>query len=172
MPKSRSELARQIARSLGLRAFRGHWDLPSILDDCESTAFELDLSAPAHAKASSIGWFAVKRVRIGRQHKESVRSITTGRYDKRSKRPNFHRAEIELQDIAAVNAPPSETVPFFVDYEDWLSRWDKRNRRIVEALAVGGTTGEVAEEFKVTAGRVSQLRRAFEQDWAEFQHAN
>ena len=172
MPKSRSELSRQIARSLGLRAFRGHWDLSSLLDDCESTAYELDLAAPPHAKASSIAWLAVKRVGIGRQFKESVRSVTTSRFDKRSKRPDLKRAMIELRDIASVGEPPSHTVPFFMDYETWLARWDGRNRRIVEALAVGGGTGDVAKDFNVTAGRISQLRRAFEQDWAEFQHAN
>ena len=38
MSSTRSELVRRIARSLGLRAFRGHWNLRELLDDCESSA--------------------------------------------------------------------------------------------------------------------------------------
>ena len=51
---------------------------------------------------------AVKRVRVGRQHKESVRSITTGRYDKRAKRPTTLRhIHVDLHDIASPEMPPS-----------------------------------------------------------------
>ena len=35
--------------------------------------------------------------------------------------------------------------------------------------STAGTTGEVAERFKLSSGRISQLRQQFHQSWQEFQ---
>ena len=170
---SRSVLARRIARFIGLRTFRGHWDRPALLNDCESVAFELEATAPPHVTPACIAYMSVKRVRVGRQHKESVRSITTTRFDKRAKRPRtLRQIHIHLHDLAAVDAPPSETVPTWMDYKTWLARYDSRKRKIAESLAVGGTTQEVARHFRVSDGRISQMRREFEKSWKEFQGNN
>ena len=166
---TRSESARKIARTVAFHRFRGHWDLPAILNDAESVAFELEAMAPPGVKPTCIAVVAVKRIRIGRQFKQSIRSVTTGRKDKRSKRPDFQQVHIDLHDIAAVDAPPSESVPGWMDYGVWLSRYDHRKRGVAEALAVGGTTQEVARQFDVSNGRISQMRREFKRDWEQFQ---
>jgi len=41
----------------------------------------------------------------------------------------------------------------------------RRNRRIAEALAAGQNTGDVAERFNLSAGRISQLRRELHRSW-------
>jgi hypothetical protein len=166
---TRSESARQIARSIAYHRFRNHWDLRAILNDCESVAWQLEATAPPHVTPTSIAFIAVKRIRIGRQFKQSIRSITTSRRDKRSKRPDFQQVQIDLHDIAAVDAPPSESVPAWIDFKVWLSRYDDRKRGIAECLAVGGTTQEVARQFGVSDGRISQMRREFMRDWERFQ---
>ena len=166
---TRSESARKIARSVAFSRFRNHWDLPAILNDAESVAFELEATAPPDVKPTCIAVMAVKRIRIGRQFRQSIRSVTTGRMDKRSKRPDFQQVHIDLHDIAAVDAPPSESVPGWMDYKVWLSRYDHRKRGIAECLAVGGTTQEVARQFGVSDGRISQMRREFKRDWERFQ---
>ena len=76
---SRSDRARRIARCLARREFRGQWDLETLMSDAESVAFELEATAPPDVKATSIGFMAVKRVKVGRQFRQSIRSITTGR---------------------------------------------------------------------------------------------
>jgi transposase-like protein len=43
-----------------------------------------------------------------------------------------------------------------------------KKRRVAEALAQGDSTNDVADEFGVSAGRVSQLRREFAESWQEF----
>ncbi len=140
-----------------------------MLNDAESVAFELEATAPPHVTPASIAFMAVKRVRIGRQHKESVRSITTSRYDKRSKRPkNLRQISMELKDLQS-RENPAEVAGFWIDYQSWLATYDDRKRRIAEALAVGGRTGEVAKEFGVSAGRIAQMRREFEDSWDIFQ---
>ena len=49
-----------------------------------------------------------------------------------------------------------------------LSQFPDRDRQIAEALAAGSRTGEVAEEFEVSAGRISQMRREFKESWEAF----
>ena len=65
--------------------------------------------------------------------------------------------------------PVVDQVCFRVDFPDWLSRLNRRNRRIAESLAHGNSTHAVARQFRVSAGRVSQLRREFYESWEQFQ---
>ena len=161
MPSTRSDRARRIARSLGYRRFRRRWNLIPLLNDCESVAWQLERTALPHVTPASIAWMAVRRVGVGRQFKQSIRSVNAGRIDRRSKRPKFRQVHVNLQDVAAVDAPPSETVPGWMDYNTWLAAYDSRKRGIAEALAVGGKTHEVAQQYGVTEGRISQMRREF-----------
>jgi DNA-directed RNA polymerase specialized sigma24 family protein len=57
---------------------------------------------------------------------------------------------------------------FRSDFRDWLKSLPRRNRDIVRQLAFGHTTTEVASRFGVSAGRISQLRQQFHDDWREF----
>ena len=66
------------------------------------------------------------------------------------------------------NAPVSDIVAFRVDFADWLKSLRRRDRRIAESLALGNRTGDVAQRFNVTAGRVSQLRRELAESWRAF----
>jgi hypothetical protein len=75
--------------------------------------------------------------------------------------------------LEAIVEDPRTPVPdqaaFRIDFPNWLKSQTQRNRRIAEALAVGSTTGEVARRFKVSSGRISQLRQRFHRSWHEFQ---
>jgi len=166
---TRSELAMKIARFIGRKRLRKTWELRELLADCESTAFELELTAPPHVTPASIAWRAVQRVRCGRQHRESIRSITTGRHDRRSKRPVLRQVHIRLTDLATTRDSPSEVMPGLMDFEVWRQRYGGKKLGILEALAVGGTTKETAKEFSLSPGRISQLRDEFERNWNEFQ---
>jgi hypothetical protein len=66
------------------------------------------------------------------------------------------------------SAPVSEIVAFRVDFADWLKSLRRRDRRIAQSLAIGNRTGDVAQRFKVSAGRVSQLRRELAESWRAF----
>ena len=56
-----------------------------------------------------------------------------------------------------------------IDFAEWLKTLSRRDRRIVNALAQGQATMDVAQEFLVTPGRISQLRRQYERSWMSFQ---
>ena len=58
---------------------------------------------------------------------------------------------------------------FKIDFAHWLGTLTRRNRRIVNLLAIGERTSTVAERLGLSWGRVSQLRRKFERWWYTFQ---
>lgn len=64
--------------------------------------------------------------------------------------------------------PVPDQAAFRCDFPAWLSTQSPRNRRLAERLAVGDSTNEVAEKFKISPGRVSRLRREFADSWREF----
>lgn len=58
---------------------------------------------------------------------------------------------------------------FRIDFAGWLQTLTHRDREIICALSSGDSTKAVAEQFGLSEGRVSQLRRKFEQLWHAFQ---
>ena len=74
--------------------------------------------------------------------------------------------EAVIQDTRT--SPVPETVSFRVDFAAWLKRLSHRDRRIAETLALGNRPGDVAKQFKVSAGRISQLRSELAESWGKF----
>jgi len=70
--------------------------------------------------------------------------------------------------VADHHTPPPDQAAFRCDFPAWLGRLPRRQRRIAVTLALGNTTGEVAEQFHLSAGRVSQLRRELAENWQQF----
>ena len=70
--------------------------------------------------------------------------------------------------LGVTHTPVADQVWFRIDFPTWLATHSDRDRQIAEALAAGSRTGDVAREFEVSAGRVSQLRRKFEKSWSDF----
>ncbi len=64
--------------------------------------------------------------------------------------------------------PVPHQVAFHIDFPNWLKLLSRRNRRIAVALAVGNSTSYVAKRFKLSAGRISQLRGELYQSWQNF----
>ena len=64
--------------------------------------------------------------------------------------------------------PVADQVAFRIDFPAWLRTQSAHDRRIVETLAIGHSTTEVAKRFHVSAGRISQKRRDFHDSWQDF----
>ena len=62
-----------------------------------------------------------------------------------------------------------EQVAFRVDFPRWRALLNRRDRMVLDALASGERGQEVARRFKISPGRVSQLRREFERGWQAFE---
>lgn len=64
--------------------------------------------------------------------------------------------------------PVPDQAAFRCDFPDWLNILSSQRRRIAERLAAGDTTSEVAKQFKLSRGRISQIRRELKNSWQEF----
>jgi hypothetical protein len=67
------------------------------------------------------------------------------------------------------HAGPADTAAARIDVGDWFAQLPSRQRRIAATLANGETTTKTARKFRLTSGRISQLRREFARSWSEFQ---
>jgi hypothetical protein len=94
------------------------------------------------------------------------KGVVVERLDRREKDDENAWTEAVVEDTRT--APVPDIVAFRVDFADWLKSLRRRDRRIAEALSLGHTTGHVAHKFKVSAGRISQLRRELAESWQRF----
>jgi hypothetical protein len=74
--------------------------------------------------------------------------------------------EAVVQDTRSTPVP--DIVAFRCDFAAWLRSLPRRDRRITETLALGNRTSDVAKRFRVTEGRISQLRRELAESWRVF----
>ncbi|HJZ60310.1 MAG TPA: hypothetical protein VKE74_35530, partial [Gemmataceae bacterium] len=64
--------------------------------------------------------------------------------------------------------PVPAQVAFRLDFPRWRSGFGRRARAVLDALAAGGRTKEVARDLGLSPARVSQMRREFERGWRAF----
>ena len=64
--------------------------------------------------------------------------------------------------------PVPEQVSFRLDFPEWRGSLPDRDRRLIDDLMAGERVLDVAGKYGLTPGRVSQLRRAFHDDWRRF----
>jgi len=106
--------------------------------------------------------FAVKQVRSGRQvgcklnvrdissqHCQMVKGVSLQRLDRYDRKEESWK-EVVVEDR---HVGPAEVVATKLDFEAW---------------AAGETTTRTARRFKVSAGRISQMRRELMGSWCEF----
>jgi hypothetical protein len=92
-----------------------------------------------------------------------------------------HFAVGKLPDFSTLNGSPLEEalhdnmvspvpdqVAFKIDFPGWLATLDQRNRELVEDMAMGHRTQDLAEKYRLSPARISQMPRYFEQDWTHF----
>jgi hypothetical protein len=64
--------------------------------------------------------------------------------------------------------PPPDQAAFRIDFSAWRRTRTERDRRLMADLMLGERTSHVSRKYGITAGRVSQLRREFHDDWDRF----
>jgi hypothetical protein len=67
------------------------------------------------------------------------------------------------------HSTPADIATTRLDFRAWLRRLDRPKRAAAKLLADGAATGEAAKRLRLSAARVSQLRRELKEDWEEFQ---
>jgi len=73
--------------------------------------------------------------------------------------------EVLVQDKTCT---PADLAASRIDVPAWFKSLNRRDRRVAKFLAAGQTTKAAASKFKVSQGRISQLRRELASNWQRF----
>lgn len=127
---------------------------------------------------SALATYAARAVRSGRRvvgHEKSKDVLSPVAQRKHGfavgKLPDFSTlSDNPLQEALHDNtvSPVPDQVAFRLDFPAWLSTLGQRNRAMAEDMALGHRTQELSHKYHVSQGRISQMRRYFEKDWARF----
>lgn len=146
---------------------------------CLSSYFQLHEQGRAEAAtASSLVWFAMLQVRRGR-----VAGCQLNRREVMSRYAQIGHGfkVVPLQNhnpdddtwvndiVESRNASVLDPIAIRIDFRSWLESMGRQTRRIAMDLAQDFSTSEVASKYRVSASRISQIRRELENAWRQFQ---
>jgi len=130
------------------------------------------------AYATPLAQYGIRQFHDGRKvgNRHSVRDVLSEHCQRRKGLTvsNLYRYDAEenaWREIVVEDhrAGPADVATTRIDFSDWLGRMSHRERRIAENLAVGEKTSEVARRFRVSPGRISQMRKEYFDSWMRFQ---
>lgn len=101
-----------------------------------------------------------------RQRRFRVTCFSQGGHSKHHRngtRPGWQDLVVEGR-----RSTPAEIAACRIDFAAWLRQLKPRNRRIAQELAGGESVSRIAQRFKLSLPRISQLRREFEESWRTF----
>lgn len=96
------------------------------------------------------------------QNRGCFRTMSTDRY----RRETGEWEQITVEDR---RVPVPDLVSFRIDFREWLDTLSRRDRKIIASFIRGDSTSGVAQQFGISEGRVSQLRRKYQVLWRAFQ---
>jgi DNA-directed RNA polymerase specialized sigma24 family protein len=150
----------------------------AICNACLAFARLVDQGRAEAATWSSLARYAVAQVRDGRrvgtslnikdvcsqhcQQRKGIAVTNLSRWDDQ----NEEWKEMIVEDP---HSTPADVAAFRIDFREWLKTLNPRNRKVVLKLSEGESPQVVARLFKISAARVSQLRRELSEAWYEFQ---
>ena len=150
----------------------------TICNACVAYARLEELGKTEVARASVLATFGVRQTRVGRKvggtlnccdvsspYCQQKKNLLVERLDIRDMEEETW-AEILVEDK---HAGPAETAISRIDFSTWLKRLPGRLRKIALFLANGETTSATAKRFRLSQGRVSQIRKQLYLTWHQFQ---
>ncbi len=152
-----------VVSELAARVFARHPNREELVADAVSVAWEGSETAPDHATAGTIGWYAVRHVRGRGQFARTRRSI-----DSPHRTDGIVREAFDPNDLTGRRDDPADLAAFRLDYEAWQATLNEWQRRVANMLAAGTRTGDAAKSLGVSRARVSQMRRELATSWEVF----
>jgi hypothetical protein len=144
---------------------------------CSAMARLSELDKLDLAYATVLARFGVAQVRDGRmvggrlncrdamsRYCQRLKGVVVERLDHFDEEENAW-SEVLVEDKTA---GPAEIARVHLDFADWLRHLSRRDRRIAKFLSLGNRTSEAARKFRMSEGRVSQLRRELAESWRQF----
>jgi hypothetical protein len=149
-----------------------------ICNACCAYARLVELNKTDLAYPSALARFGVAQTREGRRvgGKLNNRDVSSD-YCQRQKDliverlDKFDKEEDAWQEVVVEDkhAGPAEVAATRVDFSAWLLFLPRRLRKIATFLANGETTTAAAKRFRVSQGRISQIRKELFLAWHRFQ---
>lgn len=65
-------------------------------------------------------------------------------------------------------SPVPDQAAFRIDFTTWRLSYDQRRRAMIDEMIQGESTTELSEKFRVSQGRISQMRREFQAAWRSY----
>ena len=128
-----------------------------------------------HAYATPLAQFAIRQIRQGRRvgtrlnrsdvmsgHAQRADGLIVERLD------HYQQGAWKEALVEDRKAGPAEIAAARIDVGAWLQSLSHRNRRIAETLASGERASDVADRFRLSRGRLSQLRALLAASWENF----
>ncbi len=148
-----------------------------VANACTAFARLVEQGRSEAATWSSLARFAVRQARDGRKVGGSLNihdvcslhcQIRKGVNVQSLSRGNDQEQEWREMVVEDHRTTPADVAAFHVDFRQFLKSLSRRNRKLALQLAKGHATSWIARNFKISAGRVSQLRRELFEAWQEF----
>jgi hypothetical protein len=130
------------------------------------------------AYPSVLSKYAVRQIKDGRRvgsslnakevlsaYAQRLKGFHVDRLDRHDKDDENAWCEVLVEDR---HAGPAEIACTKIDFEEWLKSLPVRYRRLAQYLGLGNRTSDAAKKFKISAGRVSQVRRELAESWRKF----
>jgi hypothetical protein len=170
-------------------AFR-HYDLEAreeavqavLCNACAAVARLAELGKLDLCYASVLSRYSIAQVKDGRltgghlncldissRYCQRLKDIVVERLDRREKDEDNAWCEVLVEDR---HAGPAETACSRIDFDAWLHALPRRDRKVAQYLSLGNRTSDAARKFKVSQGRISQLRRELQESWNAYTNGN
>lgn len=83
---------------------------------------------------------------------------------------HFDKTEDAWQEVLVEDrhCGPAQIACTKIDFEEWLKSLPVRYRRLAQYLSLGNRTSDAAKKFRVSAGRISQIRAELSESWKKF----
>lgn len=149
-----------------------------VTNACSAYARLVEQGRAEAATWSSLARFAVRQARDGRKVGSSlnIRDVCARHCQIRKgvNVQNLSRWDDQEQEwremvVEDHHATPADVAAFRIDFREFLRSLSRRKRKLALQLAKGHATSWIARKFKISAGRVSQLRRELYEAWQRFQ---
>jgi len=124
-----------------------------------------------------LAWYGIRQYREGRRvgtplnikdvsspYCQQRRGLTVERLDRYDGEEGCWK-EVLVEDR---HSTPADLAASRIDFPAWLATLAKRDRRIALKLASGESTGRTARQFKLSKGRISQMRKQLKEAWDAF----
>jgi len=96
---------------------------------------------------------------------QRLKGFTVDRLDRHDKDDENTWCEVLVEDR---HCGPAQIACTRIDFESWLHSLPCRHRRLAKYLSLGNRTSDAARKFRVSNGRVSQVRRELAESWRKF----